>query len=60
MMFFFRIPGYLTDIYNNVFKPLKISRPEFLSLIQESKVVGIGKGEMLFREGDDMKQDHRY
>ena len=56
----YRIPGYLSDIYNDVFKPLKTSRSDFLTLIQDSKVVGIGKGELLFSEGDAMARDPRY
>ena len=56
----YRIPGYLSDIYNDVFKPLRTSRSDFLTLIQDSKVVGIGKGEFLFSEGDAMVQDPRY
>ena len=56
----YRIPGYLSDIYNDVFKPLRTSRSDFLTLIQDSKVIGIGKEESLFCEGDAMVHDPRY
>ena len=56
----FRIPGYLTGVYNSIFKPLRISRLDFLSLFQDSKAVGVGPGEFLFHEGDVMNQDLRY
>ena len=55
-----RIPGHLTDIYNNVFRPFKLTHSEFCFLIQDSKVLGIGPGDFVFHEGDIINQDMRY
>ena len=56
----YRIPGYLMDIYNNVFRPYKLSRSEFALFTHNSKVVGIGPGDFVFSEGDIINQESRY
>jgi hypothetical protein len=55
----FRTPGHLTDIYNNVFRPFKLTHSEFSFFIEDSKVVGIGPGDFVFQEEDIIYQDMR-
>ena len=56
----FRIPEHLKEIYSDVFSPLKTSSTDFQLLCRDSKVSGIGTGDFVFREGDEIDTDLRY
>ena len=49
----------MKEIYNDVFSPLKTSSADFQLLCRDSKVSGIGTGDYVFREGDEIDRDLR-
>ena len=49
----------MKEIYSDVFSPLKTSSTDFQLLCRDSKVSGIGTGDFVFREGDEIDRDLR-
>lgn len=47
----------LQDVYNEVFKAHNISRPDFATITEKSKIQGIGPEESLYSEGN-LRHDH--